>query len=129
MLVEMSADEHKLDSLRWLFDKLVSLHGCPSFKVTCPRYFQIERRTALPESRPVVVDLAAARAMMDRQAFGGPFRYDLTVIAQGPSQSVTWKISAARVPSCGKLVLDSAWDGYRVADPRERLGRLRYMEF
>jgi hypothetical protein len=116
MLVDRSADEYKLDSLRWLLDKLAVLHGCPPFNIKQPRYFQIERRTALPESGPIVVDLATAREMMDRQAFGGPVRYDLTVVAEGSSQSVTWKIPAAQVPACDKLVLDSGWDGYRVSD-------------
>lgn len=116
MLVEKSSDEHKLDSLRWLLDKIAFLHGCAPFNIRQPRYFQIERRTALPGSGPVVVDLAAAREMMDRQAFGGPVRYDLTVIAEGPSESFTWRIPAVQVPPCDELVLDSAWDGWRVAD-------------
>ncbi len=113
MLVNQSADQNKLDTLRWLLDKLATFHGQPLFNITQPRYYSVVRRTALPGSGPLIVDLSQVRAVIQRQAMGHPATFDLTIEAHTEATPVAWTIPYADVPNAPTLQLDSTWDRYK----------------
>ncbi len=119
MLVHHSSDANRLDTLRWLFDRLTTFHGQPTFNIQQPRYYKVVRQTALPASGPLTVDLDRIRTMVQKQAGNHPATYDLLVIAEAVPQSAMWMIPFAQIPAGTSLTLDGSWDAFRQADRPE----------
>ena len=113
MLVNQSTDQHKLDTLRWLLDKLATVHGQPPFNICQPRYYTVVRRTTLPESGPLTVDINHVKAVVKQQAMGHPATFDLTIEAHTETASVVWTVPYADIPNTPTLQLDLAWDRYK----------------
>jgi hypothetical protein len=113
MLVNQSADQNKLDTLRWLLDKLATFHGQPLFNITQPRYYSIVRRTTLPEAGVLTVDLNQVKAVVQRQAMGHPATFDLMIEAQTGAAPVIWTIPYADIPNAPTLQLGPMWDDYK----------------
>jgi hypothetical protein len=127
MLVDQSSGQHKLDTLRWLFDQLAALHGQPLFNIGKPRYFQVIRRTALPAAIPLSMDLDEIRTLVSQQAANAPATYDLTVFAAAAPRPVIWKIPFASLPSGSALVLDALWDRFKAGDPADVQAEQEYI--
>lgn len=113
MLVNHVNDQNRTDTLRWLWDKWATFHGKPLFNIKQPRYLQVIRRTVLPASGPIVVDLQQIKAMVQQQATGHPVTYDLTVIADAAPRPVIWTIPFAQIPDRASLSLEGQWDQFK----------------
>jgi hypothetical protein len=75
MMVHSTAQTAEtIDTLRFLSNKLVSIHGAPTFKVDQPRFFKVVRRTALDE-----IDLTFIRAQIEKQTKGKSYKYNLKI--------------------------------------------------
>ena len=116
MLVNQQSDQHQLDTLRWLLDRLATFHGQALFHIGKPRYFEVIRRTNLPTDGPPSVDLAAIRHRIDQQAMGSPASFDLIVFADAAPQPAVWRIPFAEIPSGATLTLDNCWDRFRLGE-------------
>ena len=119
MLVNQSADQHKLDSLRFLFNKIGSLHGQPQFAISQPRFFQVIRRTQMPQSGNLELDLADIKSHVFQNASGKPATFDLMVVAETAPRPVVWKIPFAEIPATTSVVLNEAWDHLKVDASKE----------
>jgi hypothetical protein len=115
LLVNQPTDPNKLNTLKWLVDRLASLHGKPSFGITQPRYFQVVRKTRGSGTSPLVVDLVQVRSVVGQQAGQAPAVYDLTIEADSAAGVEAWQIPFASLPPGDSLVLDPQWDGFRVS--------------
>lgn len=116
MLVHHSSDTNRLDTLRWLFDRVTTFHGEPTFNIQQPRYYMVVRQTVLPTSGSLTVDLDGIRTMVQKRAGNHPATYDLLVIAEAVPQSAMWMIPFAQIPAAASLTLDGNWDTFRQAD-------------
>jgi hypothetical protein len=114
MLVGRSADQYKLDTLRWLLDKLTGFHGQPPFGVSRPRFCMVTQEIGPPASDSPTIDLAKIRSVLARTWPGGPVTFDLTVLANTVPHQTVWKIPATSVPEGEALILDKQWDQFRV---------------
>lgn len=115
LLVNPSADPNKLNTMKWLLDRLTALHGKPAFDVGQPRYFHIIRQTQRAGTAPVVIDLTRVRSFVGQQASSTPVVYDLTVEANSATGTEAWEILSADMPSGDSLNLDAKWDSFRVS--------------
>lgn len=115
LLVNPPADLNKLNTMKWLLDRLTALHGKPAFGITQPRYFHIIRRTQRAGTAPVVIDLTRVRSVVGQQAGQAPAVYDLTVEADSATGVEAWEIPSADLPSGESLNLDARWDSFRVS--------------
>jgi hypothetical protein len=122
-LVHQSADQYKLDSLRFLFNKLASFHGQTPFAITEPRYFQVIRRTTMPPTGHLTVDLAEIRSFVAQQSFGKTATFDLLVAADTSPRPNVWKVPFSDIPAAATVMLDEAWDRFRT-DAAEELNGL-----
>jgi hypothetical protein len=117
MVVQQSANQAKLDTLRWLLDKLAAFHGQPLFNINQPRFFMVTEEADLPEAGSLTVDLANIRNVLNGVSSGGPSTFDLRVLATGDPHQVIWNIPAANVPATASLVLDHKWDNFKTQQP------------
>jgi hypothetical protein len=115
LLVNSPEDPNKLNTMKWLLDRLTSLHGKPAFGNTQPRFFQIVRRTQSMGTAPVVIDLARVRSVVAQQAGRATAVYDLTVEADSATGADAWEIPSADLPPGDSLNLDAQWDSFRVS--------------
>lgn len=114
MLVNKSADKYKLDSLRFLFNKTASLHGQPQFAISQPRYFQVIRRTVMPQNGHLTVDLKSIKAHVLQSSSGEPSTFDLTIVADASPRPVVWKIPFSDIPATEQMILDEPWNRLQV---------------
>jgi len=119
-LVHQSADQHKLDSLRFLFDKVASLHGTAPFAISQPRYFQVIRRTIMPHTGHLVVSLDDVRSHVVKQSSGTPATFDLLIAADASPRPVVWKVPFSDIPATATVTLDESWDRFKT-DAAEEL--------
>jgi len=119
-LVHQSANKHKLDSLRFLFNKLGSFHGQPPFAITQPRYFQVIRRTTMPPTGHLTVDLENIRSYVAQQSSGKPATFDLLIAADASPRPNVWKIPFSNIPAAATVTLDETCDQFRT-DAAEEL--------
>jgi hypothetical protein len=115
LLVNPPADPNKLNTMKWLLDRLAALHGKPAFGITQPRYFHIIRKSQRAGTAPVVIDLARVRSVVGQQAGSAPAVYDLTVEADSATGGEAWEIPSADLPSGDSVNLDAQWDSFRVS--------------
>ena len=120
MLVHQSSDNQKLDSLRFLYNQISSLHGQPPFAITQPRYFQVIRRTVMPQTGYLTVDLDGVKAKVYEQSTGKPATFDLMVVAEASPRPIVWKIPFSNIPASTSLTLDENWDRF-LADATDEL--------
>ena len=115
LLVNPPVDPNKLNTMKWLLDRLTFLHGKPAFGITQPRYFRIVRKTQRVGTAPVVIDLARVRSVVGQQAGQASAFYDLTVEADSAAGVEAWEIPSVDLPPGDSLNLDAQWDSFRVS--------------
>ena len=63
-----------IETLRFLSNELVSIHGAPVFKVNQPRFFNVVRTTAFDD-----IDLVFIRSQIEKQTQGKSYKYSLKI--------------------------------------------------
>jgi hypothetical protein len=114
MLLNQSASQEKLDTLRCLFDQLAVFHGLPLFNIKQPRYVHVVRRTKMPQAGLLTVDLQLIRTTLSQMQPGRALHYDLTIEADAESSMTVWRIPYDKIPNSPQIVLESQWDSYKV---------------
>ncbi|MDF2857071.1 MAG: hypothetical protein K0Q87_2922 [Neobacillus sp.] len=111
----LNTEINKKMTIKWLMDKMVILHGLPTFNILEPRFFRVIKNTMV-ESEPVEVDLDNLRKTVETQSSGSGYSYELTVTANIKNEStvVKWIIPSSAVPFQDKLLLDNSWDQYKI---------------
>lgn len=115
LLVNPLVDPDKLNTMKWLLDRLTPLHGKPAFGITQPCHFQVVRKTQRVGTALVVIDLVRIRSVVDQQAGQASASYDLTIEADSATGVEAWEIRSADLPSGDNLNLDAQWDSFRVS--------------
>ena len=109
------ADAYKLLTIKWLFDRIDTLHGEAKFNILQPCYFKVVWRTTTPSAGSVQVDLDEVRNRVAFQAGNAPAIYDLTVEAQSVAGMTVWRISYPNLPNTKFITLNEQWDTFRVS--------------
>ena len=103
--------QERLNSLRFLFDRLAALHQQQPFAVLEPRHYRVIRRVTT-STRPLTIDLDAIRKQVAFRSGDHPSTFDLRIELRSELQPETWEIPHPSIPTFAKLILDSNWDRF-----------------
>ena len=96
--------EEVIETLKFLADKLDSIHGLARFNVKAPRLFDVVRNTVQDE-----IDLDFIRSEIEVQAQGKPYRYNLLIRHQPTSGE--WKTTGEKVKGRSTLKISELQAG------------------
>lgn len=108
---------YRLDTMRWLGDRIHSLHGAAKSNILHPMILKVKRETDWKAPGPVEVNLSDIRTFLARMHSTRTTFFDLSVEATTESGQAHWSIPAEHVPAGDTLVLDNNWSQYRAALP------------